>query len=163
VQVARSKVIAVGLALATALLTFVLWPKSPQSTEDILKQKAVQMARAAEKKELSFILEQVSDRFRSAEGWDKDSLKGVLAAQILRGNWVRVFPVGLDVKVHSSTEAELLGTFVFGRSEATDVRDLPKDSVLNAYAIETQAVREPDGEWRFVSAKHRMVDASDLF
>ena len=77
--------------------------------------------------------------------------------------WVRVFPVNLEVKVHSSTEAELLGTFVFGRSEAKDFRELPKGSVINAHAIESRLRKEPDGEWRFTWAKHRLVDATELF
>src|SRR4051812_18250148 len=101
---------------------YALWPKASQDPEEQIRQKVIQMSRAAEKKDLGFVLDQISDSFRSGDGLSKQELKGFLAAQILRGNWVRVFLVDTQVRVLGST-ASFEGKFVFGRSEATRLEE----------------------------------------
>jgi hypothetical protein len=162
-QVSRARLIALALGLATAALVFLLWPRSEPSAEELIERQVLQMARAAEKREVGPILEHISERFRSQQGWGKQELKGVLAAHLLRGQWVRVFTVNTEVKLLGPDEARFSGQFVFGRSQAERPQDLPKGSEIRAYDIEGTLAREQDGEWRFVSAKHRVVDATDLF
>ena len=60
-------------------------------------------------------------------------------------------------------QAEFSGGFIFGRSEAKEVSDLPRESVINAYRIDATLVKEADGEWRFTTASHRVVNPAELF
>ncbi len=160
--VARSRLVAAAVVLIAAALTFGLWTRgSSTGAEELIQQKAIKMARAAEKKELGYIMDQVSDRFTSAEGWQKSDLRAVLAGQLLRGNWVRVFPANLKVTLTSSSTAAFSGKFIFGRSTATSLKDLARESAMSSYAIDAKLEKEGD-EWKFVSASHREIDPSEF-
>ncbi len=152
--VSRERLLAVGLALAAALAVWILWPRAPEDPEEVIRQKVIQMARAAEKKDVGFVLDQLSESFRSADGLSKQEMKGFIAAQILRGSWVRVFVVDTRVSAAGST-AEFQGKFVFGRSDAKELQNLTKESVMGSYRVEGKLTRESDGQWRFVSASWR--------
>ncbi len=158
----RNRLIGLGLAIAAGALVLILWPRQPASVEDLITQKVMNMVRAAEDKALGDVMAEISEKFRSEEGWSKDEVKGVMAAQLFRGNWVRIFPTGLKVTVLSVDEAQMNGTFLFGRSNAKQLAELARDSVMSAYEIEAKAQREADGAWRFVWARHRPVDGSAL-
>ena len=158
----RSKLVAGIFVVLAALLGFVLWPRGPAaSIEDLIRQKVVATARAAEKKDLGYIMDQVSERFASAEGWQKQELKQVLAAQLLRGNWVRVFIVDLKITVTSTTSASFSGKFIFGRSEAATLKELARSTEMSSYLVQATLEKERDG-WKFVSAEHRTIEASEF-
>lgn len=154
----RPRLLIVALLLVAAAVAFLVWPRGEVPAEEQLRRKAVQLARAAEEKDLAFVMEQVSERFRGAEGLSKQELKGVLAGQLLRGSWVRIFLTDLSVTLTSGTSAEVSAKFIFGRSEAERLEDLAKESVLASYAVEAKAEKEADGEWRFVSARYRQAE-----
>jgi len=160
--IARSKLVAATVVAVAGALTFALWPRSSSANvEELIRHKAVKMARAAEEKDLGYIMDQVSDRFTSAEGWHKSELRGVLAAQLMRGNWLRVFPADLKILVTSSTTATFSGKFIFGRSTATNLKDLARESGMISYAIDAKLEKEGE-EWRFVSASHREISPSEF-
>lgn len=160
--IARSKLVAGAAIAVAAALTFALWPRSSSANvEELIRHKVVKMARAAEEKDLGYIMDQVSDRFTSAEGWHKADLRAVLAGQVLRGNWLRVFPADLKIFVTSSTTATFSGKFIFGRSTATNLKDLARESGMSSYAIDAKLEKEGD-EWRFVSASHREISPSEF-
>lgn len=150
-------------ALLTAGLVLALWPRHPESPEEQIRREVVAITRAAEERKVSEVVDRVSDRFRSADGWDKQELKGVLAAQLLRGSWVRIFTTELKISVTNSTSAEMKGKFIFGRSDAAELKDLARESVLESYEVDATLKKESDGQWRFVSAKHHPFDPSGLF
>ncbi|HME91697.1 MAG TPA: hypothetical protein VKE49_09750 [Myxococcaceae bacterium] len=161
-SIARSKLVAGAVIAVAGALAFALWPRSSSANvEELIRQKAVKMARAAEQKDLSYIMDQVSERFVSAEGWRKSELRGVLAGQLLRGNWLRVFPADLKVAVNSSTSATFSGKFIFGRSTATNLKDLVRDSAMSSYAIDAKLEKEGE-DWKFVSASHREINPSEF-
>jgi hypothetical protein len=163
VTLPRGKLLGALLAIAVAALVVVLWPRSQPDAKTLIERKAVNMTRAAEEKDLGFVMDQVSERFKSDEGWSKQDTKGVLAAQVFRGNWVRVFLTDMNVTVTSPSTAEFSGKFIFGRSEAKELKDLAKDSILSAERVDARLEKEPDGEWRFVWAKHQSIDPASLF
>jgi hypothetical protein len=129
---------------------------------DAIERRVVEMTRAAERRELGAVLDAVSERFRSGEGWDKQEVKGVVAAQILRGQWVRIFTTDLSITEVSPTRGDFQARFIFGRSQADRLEDLVRESVLSAYLIEGTFEREADGEWRVVSARHRRLGPGEL-
>lgn len=159
----RGRLLAVAGALAAGALAYVLLSPSTASPEELIRQKAVQMAAAAEKKDLGFIMEQVSRDFRTEEGVSRDEVKGVLAGQLFRGQWVRVFTSDIEVSMTSAQSADFKGSYIFARSEAKVLKDLAKESVIGSYEITAKVLKEADGEWRFVSATWRQADPAGLF
>jgi hypothetical protein len=144
--------------LAPLTMALACHKKTP---EEQIRSDVLEMARAAEERRLSEIMEHISRRFHSAEGWDRDEVKGVLASEILRGGLVRVFVANLDVSLESSTRARMKGKFVLGRSDAKTLQELLGQSQIDAYQIDGELELE-DGLWRFVSASHRPLDSKDI-
>ena len=158
----RSKLFAVLVVALAAAVVVLLWPKGSQaSSEELIRQKVIKMARAAEKKDVSYIMEQISERFTFDEGGCKRDLHQLLVAQLMRGNWLRVFAVDLAVTVTSPSTASFSGKFIFGRSNAATLKELAKESELSSYAIEAKLEKERD-DWKFVSAKHRPIDPAEF-
>lgn len=154
----RSHLFALVLAVAAGAVTYAVLLKPSPEPAELVRRKAIQMARAAERRDLGFIMDQVSPRFRSEEGWSRDELRAFLAGQILRGEWIRVFTADLETWTESPTSVRFAGKFILGRSEAKQLKDLARESVLGSYRIQAKAEKEPDGEWRFVWASHEPVD-----
>ncbi|HSP77671.1 MAG TPA: hypothetical protein VLQ93_04035 [Myxococcaceae bacterium] len=86
----------------------------------------------------------------------------MLLGQVLRGTWVRIFVRDLQITERSPTEGDFQLKIIFGRSEADELEDLARESLLSAYSIQGTFQREEDGEWRVVRAKHRSLSPSEL-
>ena len=125
-----------------------------KSAEDTVRERVLTMARAAEDRKLGTLMEGVSSRFHTADGLSRDELKGLLAAQLFAGRWLRVYPMKLEVRQTSPTQVEVAGTFILGRSRAVAVKDLLRDTSAQSERVDATFEREPDGEWRAVSAAH---------
>ena len=81
---------------------------------------------------------------------------------MLRGNWVRLFVRDLQVTEVSPTRGDVQVKLIFGRSEADQLEQLAKDSVIGAYLIEGTFEKQSDGEWRVVQARHRPLSSTEL-
>lgn len=158
-----NRVIGVALALLAAGLVLWLWPAPELTVQEAITRKIIAMTRAAEEKDISGVMEGVSDRFKAGRGLGKDQVKGVLVAQVLRGQWVRIFHTGLEVTEVSPTRGDFSVRFIFARSEATELDQLAKESVVDAWGVEGSFEKEPDGEWRVVEARDRRLDPTELF
>ncbi|CAM4478591.1 hypothetical protein [Corallococcus exiguus] len=158
----RTRVVSGMAAVLAAALVLFLWPREEPGVKDAVTRRIIAMTRSAEEKDVGGVMEGVSERFKTKEGWSKQDVRGILAAQVLRGQWVRIFTTDIDVHEVSPTQGDFQARFIFGRSEADKLEDLAKDSVLNAYAIEGTFEKEEDGEWRVVKAKQRQLDPSEL-
>ena len=159
----RSRVIGLALALLAAGLVLFLWPDEEPSVEEAITRKIIAMTRSAEEKDVAEVMEGVSDRFKAGRGWGKDQVKGVLVAQVLRGQWVRIFHTGLEVTEVSPTRGDFSVKFIFARSEARELEQLARESVVDAWSVEGAFEKEPDGEWRVVEARDRRLDPTELF
>jgi hypothetical protein len=162
VKLTRTHLFWAAMVLGGAALAYLLLLKPPPPPETLIRQKVVQMVRSAERKELGDMMEQISPAFRTADGLTRDELRGFLAGQLFRGQWVRIFLVDMEAQVKSPTTVELDAKFIFGRSDAKELKDLAKDSVMSSYQIQARAERESDGEWRFVWATYKPIDASQF-
>ncbi|WP_224369307.1 hypothetical protein [Hyalangium versicolor] len=158
----RSRVMGLVLALLVGGLVLALWPREEPSVEEAITRKIVQMTRAAEEKDMGALMEGVSERFKSGQGWSKDQVRGILLAQVLRGQWVRIFHTGLEVTEVSPSKGDFTVRFIFARSEAQELEQLARESVINAWLVEGSFEKEQDGEWRVVTARHRSLDPRDL-
>lgn len=161
--VTRSRVVGLVLALLAGGLVLVFWPRSEPPVQEAITRKIIEMTRAAEQKDVSGVMEGVSDRFKSGQGWGKDQVKGVLVAQVLRGQWLRIFHTDLEVTEVSPTQGDFSVRFIFARSEAQQLEQLGQDAVLNAWQVEGTFEKEQDGQWRVVVARNRRLEPSELF
>ena len=159
----RGQVLGVVLALIAAGGVLALWPQKEPGTREAITRRVLQMGDAAERKDMSDLMDGVADSFRSGENWDKQQLKGVLLGQVLRGEWVRVFIKDLHVTELSPTQGDVQVKLIFGRSQAETLENLARESVLSAYRIDARFEKQQDGEWRVVSAKHRGLSPGELF
>ena len=162
-EIPASRAIGGALALAVGVLVLVLWPRTPVRPEELIRHQVISLVASAEHKELSGVMDNVSERFTTPDGWSKQDLKGFLAAQLLGGTWVRIFTVNLEVAITGGSAAEVSGKFIFGRSEAKQLEQLAKASVMSAYAIDARLEREADGQWRVVWARYQPVEGRNLY
>ncbi|RKG72750.1 hypothetical protein D7W79_27500 [Corallococcus exercitus] len=158
----RARVVSGMAAVAAAALVLFFWPREEPGVKDAVTRRIIEMTRSAEEKNVGEVMEGVSERFKTTDGWSKQDVRGILTAQVLRGQWVRIFTTDIDVHEVSPTQGDFQARFIFGRSQADKLEDLAKESVLNAYSIEGTFEKEPDGEWRVVKAKQRRLDPSEL-
>ena len=159
----RGQVLGLVLALLAAGAVLALWPREEPGVKEAITRKVVQMTDAAERKDMAELMEGVSDTFQSGEGWNKQQVKGVLVGQVLRGSWVRVFVKDLNVTEVNPTRGDVQMKIIFGRSEADQLENLARESVLSAYLIEGTFEKQDDGEWRVIQARHRSLSPTELF
>lgn len=157
----RSTVVAGGVGLLVLATVVLLWPAQRLTPAERVRRQVIQATRAAEEKDLGTLLDQVSPRFRMADGVDRDDLKRLLAAKLLPQRWIRVFLVDLS-SVEANGGVEVSAKIIFGNSPAKSVQELAAHSSLEAYAIDARYEREPDGEWRAVSAQAHRLSPQDL-
>lgn len=148
------RLIPIFLALVAAGAVLLFWPAEHLGPEEEVRRTVVSMTREAEEKNLSGVMDHIAESFHHTRGWGRDELKGFLAAQILRGTWMRIFVEDLETELVSPTEVKFSGRFLFGRSEADTPEKLAADTSLARYRIEGTFVKEADGVWRATSASH---------
>lgn len=157
------RILWVLLALGIGVGVVLLWPEEPLSTEEQVRRQIVQMSGAARERQVGDVMDAVSESFRSdTGGWDKKALRSVIAAHLLRGNYLRIFTDvrALDAVSLSQVEAEV--NLYFARSEVTELEQLAAQSVVSAWKIRATFVRE-DGGWRVTRASHQRLESLELF
>lgn len=162
-NVSRSRVIGVALALLVGAGVVLLWPREELTVEEIIKQKITAMTHSAQEKDVAAVMEGVSEGFKGGQGWKKEQVRGVLLSQVLRGQWVSIFTTDLSATEVSPTRGDFTVKFIFHRSKGTELEELTKESVLNAFEVQGAFEKEQDGEWRVVEARHRQVSPQELF
>lgn len=162
-HVPAPRFVALLVALAVGVGVMALWPKPALSVEEAVEQRLAALSHSAEEKDLSALSDGLSEQFRSTQGWNREDARRVVAGQVLRGTWLRVFVVDVEVEERSPTEAAFVAKFIFARSEAERFSDLAKENVTSAYRIEGTFVKEADGTWRITRAAHRALSPASLF
>ena len=157
------RVLGVVLALVAGGLVLALWPSKEPGVAEAIEGRVRELAQAAEDRDLGELTDGVSERFRSKEGWGKPEAKRVLAAQVLRGEWLSVFVADLDAQEESPTRGTFRAKLLFARSEAQSLEGLARESVTSAYLLEGAFEREADGTWRVVEVSHRRLGPTELF
>lgn len=154
-------VLAVGGGVLLVIAAVLLWPKQKLTPAEAVRRQVIQAARAAEEKDLSTIMDQVSERFRLDSGADRTDLKRLLAARLLPEKWIRVFLVDLAV-TEADGGVEVKAKLIFGNSRATTLEELAATSALQGYAIDAHYAKEADGHWRAQTARGHPLSAQDL-
>jgi hypothetical protein len=143
---------AVGVAVVRRLVA-----RRP-SDEERIKAIFLDAARAVEEKRIGDAVEGVSERFQG-DGLGKREVKQLIAAQVLRGEWVSVTVAGVRVRAEGDS-AEATADVVMARSgKGKSIADLlPAEATANR--IESRLARE-EGDWRVVSATRRPITLAE--
>ena len=160
----RSTLLGVVVALAAGAAVLLLWPKEQLSPEQLIERKVLLMAEAAEKKDLGFVMDQISERFKGTSyALTKDTLKQLLAGFMMQGAWVKVFVRDQEVELTGARSAKYAGKFIFGRAPSDSIETLAAQSHVQAYRITGTLEQEEDGEWRFVTGGYEVLPPGQIF
>jgi hypothetical protein len=153
----RRSIVVAGAAVAV-VGAVLLWRASsapPRSDEDQIRALFEDAAKAAEERRVSDVVAAVSERF-AGEGIDRRGVKQLVAAHVLRGEWVRVAIAGVRVAVDGG-RASAIADAVFARGGA---RGKPLADLLTSEAAAHRfecALEREDAGWRVVSARWRSI------
>jgi len=160
--VTRRDVLAAAVAVCTGAAVYVSWGKGPPpGPEELIRRQVVEMARAAEARDVGALMERVSTEFSAPDFGDRDALRGLLAALLLRGEWVRAWPVDVRVALRDGRSAHANMRMVLGRSTSARLEDLGKDTALSGYRMEMDWRLEGE-TWRVTSATARELSPTEL-
>lgn len=150
-------VAAAALAVAVALGLWRPW-REPPGDEERIVALFLDAARAVEEKRVGDAVEAVSERYRG-EGQDRRGVKQLVAAQVLRGEWVSVTVAGTRVKLEGDA-AEAVVDVVLARSgKGARLADLlPEQASANRL---TCRLEREAGDWRVVSAARRPISLGE--
>jgi hypothetical protein len=144
-----------SIVLAVAVL-IALFSCKEESEEAIIRKAITEAAAAAEKKDLSGVMEVVSKKVRSRK-MDYKELKRFIFAQLRIGSWRKVFLVRTNVELKDERHAEVETTAILASGEKiTKLEEaIPRNS--GAYKITLQMEKESDDVWRAVQAEYERV------
>jgi hypothetical protein len=160
--VTRRDLVAAAVAACAGAAVYLSWERGPPpGPEALIRRHIVEVARAAEARDVGAIMERISPDFSAPDFGDRDALRGLLAALLLRGEWVRAWPVDVQVALPQHRSAHVNLRVVLGRSTSARVEDLGKDTALSAYRMELEWRLEGEA-WRVVSASARELSPTEL-
>ena len=155
------RAVAAALALAVGAAGWAAWRRLSEpapSDEDRIRALFEEAARAVEEKRVSDAVSAVSERFHG-DGLDRHGVKQLLAAQVFRGEWVRVSVAGARVRVEADTASAAVDVVMARSGKGARLSDLlPQDATANR--IDCRLERE-GGEWRVVSASRRPISLAE--
>jgi|GEM_PF-1004614 len=156
----RAFLVTVGALLAGAVGWAVVrrLGARPPSDEELINALFLDAARAVEEKRVSDAVRGVSERFQG-DGLGKHEVKQIIAAHVLRGEWVSVTVAGTRLRVGGDA-AEATADVVMARSgKGRSLSDLlPAEASANRIAC--RLARE-EGEWRVVAARRRPISLAE--
>ncbi|WP_242346761.1 nuclear transport factor 2 family protein [Anaeromyxobacter terrae] len=155
----RTLVVVLALAAALGAVIVARLARPPPSDEERIRALLDGAARAAVERRIGDVVAGVSERFRG-EGLDRRGLKQLVAAQVLRGEWVGVSISGVRVAVDGD-RATAVADAVLSRSLGAGkalVDLLPGEA--SAHRFDLVLEREAGG-WRVVGARWRAIPLAD--
>ena len=157
----RRRIAALAIAAAGVLLaTWLLWPSKPADDEAQIRQVVASMAQKTAERDVSGIVEHVSERYRG-EGGDKRELKRYLLGYLLRSEVVTALPA--NVKLEGPIEggkAKISFAVLLARTPARKIEDLRPEELVGAHRIDAELEKE-DGHWRALTATRRPASPQD--
>ena len=158
----RRRTIFIVLALAAALGAVAvarLAAPPPPTDEERIRALFDEAARAAVERRIGDAVAGVSERFQG-EGLDRRGVKQLVAAHVLRGEWVGVSISGVSVAVDGERATAIadavLSRSIGGGKALVDL--LPGEASAQRFDLALE--REPEG-WRVVGARWRPIPLAD--
>ena len=126
-----------------------------ETEEDKVKKVITVIQKAAEEKEVKKIIASLSKTYRDPQGFDYDSIKGVLLGYFFRHQKISVYITGLEVIVEDATARAAFQAVLSGGNTAGSAADLLPEA-LGMYVFEV-SLRKESEEWKVSSAKWERV------
>lgn len=126
-----------------------------ETEENKVTKVIVGIQKASEEKDVKKIIASLSKSYRDPQGFDYDSIKGVLLGYFFRHQKISVYITGIEVAVEESAAKAVFQAVMTGGNTSGAPADLLPEA-LGMYAFEVSLKRE-SGEWKVVSAKWERV------
>jgi hypothetical protein len=157
----RRIAVAAAVAVAVLLAAWRLWPRRPLDDEAQIRQVVARVAEQAAQKNVSGIVEAVSERYRG-DGGDKQELKRYLLGYLMRSEAVAAIPANVQlVEPIAGGKARVSFVVLLARTPAKKVEDLRQEELVGAHRIEADLEKEGGTDWRAVSATWRQAAPAD--
>lgn len=148
------------VGLVAAVLAAVLVYRScgageePLTDEDRIRAAFDEVARLADEKDLSGLLEYISEDYRDAQRATKQDLRRMLAAYFLRSRSVGVYFRDVGVTMHSEAEAEVQLRAILTRGQGMVGEVIPTNAAVYDFWLELDKL---DGAWKIISHRRQRV------
>jgi hypothetical protein len=126
-----------------------------ETDADKIKKVITNVQKAAEEKDVKKILDVVSKTYQDPQGFDFDSIKGLLLGYFFRHQKVHVYIPDIDISVEDSSAKAVFQTVLTGGDRTGSASDILPDA-LGMYAFYVSFRREA-GEWKVTSARWNRV------
>jgi len=127
--------------------------------QEKVKKIIVGVQTAAEKKDIKKIITRLSKNYKDPQGYDYDTIKGMLLGYFFRHQKIHVYITNLDITVQDSAARALFQAVLSGGNKVESVGDILPER-LGMYSFEVSLHKEPD-EWKVTSAKWDQVGAGE--
>jgi hypothetical protein len=137
------------MIVVAAAWLFVFVPgchKEPDA--DKIKKVITSVQNASEEKDIKKIITSLSKSYRDPQGYDYDSIKGLLLGYFFQHQKVHVYIPDITINVEgAAAQAEFQAVLTGGQTGATNI--VPE--ALGMYAFKV-SFRKEDQEWKVISA-----------
>src|SRR5512147_2488391 len=140
-----------ALFFAGCSLMFLIHGCHPETDADKIKKVITSVQKAAEEKDVKKILSVVSKTYQDPQGYDFDSIKGLLLGYFFRHQRVHVYIPDIDISIEDSSAKALFQAVLTGGDRTGSVSDILPEA-LGMYDFDV-SFRKEAGEWKVMSAR----------
>jgi ketosteroid isomerase-like protein len=144
-----------GTLLLLFTLIFTCLGCHKETEQDRVKKVILTIQKAAEEKDIKKVINNLSMTYSDPQGYDYDSIKGLLLGYFFRHQKIHVAITDLEVSTGGSVAKAVFQAILTGGDKTGSVADLIPD-VLGIYAFVVELRKEPDG-WKVTSATWERV------
>lgn len=126
-----------------------------ETEQDKVTKVISTIQKAVEEKDVKKVITGLSKTYRDPQGFDYDSIKGVLLGYFFRHQKISVYITGLEVSIEDTRARAVFQAVLTGGNTAGSAAGLLPEA-LGVYAFEV-SLRKESGEWKVVAAKWERV------
>jgi len=126
----------------------------PVTEEDRIRLAFDEVARLADEKDVSGLLEYLADDYRDAQRATKQDVRRMLVGYFLRARSIGVYFRDLRVTVHSEIEAEAQLRAILTRGQGMVGEVIPTNAVVFDFWLDLE---KRDDEWKITSHRRKRV------
>ncbi len=122
-----------------------------QTEQDKIRKTITDIQEAAGEKDVKKILNNLSRTYHDSEGFDYDTIKGLLVGYFFRHKKIHVYITNLDASVEDTTGRAVFLAILSGASKPGTAADILPES-LSMYSFDVSLKKE-NGDWKVTSAR----------
>ena len=130
---------------------FLIFGCHKETDQDKIKKVITGVQKAAEEKDVKKIMSSLSKAYKDPQGYDYETIKGLLLAYFFRHQKIHAYIPDLDVAAEGTSGKAVFQTVLTGGDKAGSVAGVLPEA-LGVYAFEVSLHKE-DGDWKIISAR----------